>query len=142
MCPFDVTFAKAMTYFEVFLPTYDVQKRKETTYQLWFEEFMSFWKACYNSPPWEPVSVDFLLNLLAPLLNGCFQSLVALYSRLADNNIGCIDWEPYIPMFFAKIQNNFNLPVTYKKSHIGKIEEAAHGVFLLMTNCSYETFRP
>ncbi len=56
MCPFDVTMGKAMAYFDMFLPTYDAQRiGKEKTYELWFQEFMSFWDACPNSPPWEPV---------------------------------------------------------------------------------------
>ncbi len=55
MCPFDVTMAKAMGYFEMFLPTLDVADRADSTYRLWFGEFMSFWDACSNAPPWEPV---------------------------------------------------------------------------------------
>jgi len=54
LCPFDVTFGKAMTYMEMFLPSLAV--KAENSYGLWFDEFMSFWKACHNSPPWEPVA--------------------------------------------------------------------------------------
>ena len=52
MCPFDVTMGKAMAYFEMLLPTCD----GDEGYKLWFGEFMSFWDACYNAPPWEGVS--------------------------------------------------------------------------------------
>jgi proteasome activator subunit 4 len=97
MCPYDVTMAKAMGYFNLFLPTYNVQECKATTYSLWFDEFMNFWKGCHNSPPWEP-------------------ELVALYARLAEHNGGFVDWEEYIPMFFTRLNNSFNLPVIYKKT--------------------------
>ena len=96
MCPFDVTMGKAMCYFEMFLPTFDCFDKREKTYQLWFNEFMSFWSTCSNGPPWEP-------------------NVFSLYARLADHNIGRIDWEPYIPAFFTRIQKSFNLPVRYKK---------------------------
>ena len=58
MCPFDVTMGKAMAYFQMLLPTFNVEATKEQTYQLWFKEFMGFWDACHNSPPWEPVSKE------------------------------------------------------------------------------------
>ena len=57
MCPFDVTMGIAMSYFEMFLPTFDCYDKKETTYLLWFDELMSFWKTCNNGPPWEAVSM-------------------------------------------------------------------------------------
>lgn len=28
---------------------------------------------------------------------GCFQHLVNLFARLATDNIGYIDWDPYVP---------------------------------------------
>lgn len=49
-----------------------------------------------------------------------FQNLFSLYSRLADHNIGMIDWEPYIPKFFTRFQKNFNLPVMYKGTNVGE----------------------
>ena len=42
-----------------------------------------------------------------------------LYGRLADHNIGAIDWEPYIPTIFSRIMKNFNLPVHYKNTNVG-----------------------
>ena len=96
MCPFDVTMGKAISYFEMFLPTFDCYDKRETTYLLWFDEFMSFWKTCSNGPPWEA-------------------NMISLYARLAEHNIGRIDWEPYVPIFFTRIQKSFNLPVLYKK---------------------------
>eukprot|EP00094_Tigriopus_californicus_P000230 TCALIF_00223-PA protein Name:"Similar to psme4 Proteasome activator complex subunit 4 (Xenopus laevis)" AED:0.06 eAED:0.06 QI:66/0.84/0.71/1/0.84/0.85/14/306/1826 len=100
MCPYDVTMGKAMAYAEMFLPSYDVQAIADQTYRLWFDEFMRFWDACHNSPPWE-------------------SSLMALFARLAENNIGQINWEPYIPLIFTRIMHGFNLPVTYKSTSVG-----------------------
>lgn len=37
-----------------------------------------------------------------------------IISVLARENIGRIDWEPYIPMLFARILRSLDLPVTYK----------------------------
>ena len=57
MCPFDVTMGIAVSYFEMFLPTFDCYDKRESTYLLWFDELMSFWKTCNNGPPWEAVSM-------------------------------------------------------------------------------------
>ncbi len=95
MCPFDVTMVKALSYSEMFLPTYNTHDRKNSTYGLWFDEFMGFWKACPNSVIWEG-------------------SLVALIGRLADHTSGYIDWDPFVPTFLTRIQHAFHLPVKYK----------------------------
>lgn len=120
LCPFDVTFAKAMTYFEVFLPTYDVQRFRDKTYPLWFDEFMGFWDACHNSPPWENVSESFHYAHPAALTADFRlpQTMLSLYARLAEHNVGCIDWEPHVPVMFTRIQNSFGLPVTFKKINV------------------------
>jgi len=44
---------------------------------------------------------------------------MSLYARLAEHNVGTIDWEQHVPAFFARIQKNFNLPVTYKHINVG-----------------------
>lgn len=62
MCPYDVTMGKAMAYAEMFLPSYDVQAIADQTYRLWFDEFMRFWHACHNSPPWESVRSQVLIG--------------------------------------------------------------------------------
>ena len=119
MCPFDVTMGIAMSYFEMFLPTYDCYDKRETTYELWFDEFMSFWKTCNNGPPWEA-------------------NIFSLYARLADHNIGRIDWEPYIPTFFTRIQKSFNLPVLYKKISVAsKLQPLDGGILARWIVASY-----
>ncbi len=47
---------------------------------------------------------------------------MALYARLADHNVGQIDWEQYIPVFFTRIQKNFQLPVFFKQTNVGKVD--------------------
>ncbi len=83
--------------YSLFLPTYEAHARPDSTYELWFDEFMSFWRACYNSPPFEP-------------------AMMSLYSRLAGHNIGFIDWEPYISTIFTRLLNSFQLPVIFKNT--------------------------
>ncbi len=95
LCPFDMTMPMGVSLFAAFLPTKIYPKNHKLGYLLWFDEFMGLWKMCHNKPSWE---FDFLL----------------LFSRLADNNIGYINWEPYMPLMFSKILNNFGLPVGYR----------------------------
>lgn len=101
MCPLDVTMGKAMSYYEMFLPTYSVAaKYPEHTYQLWYPEFFDFWTACGNSPMWEP-------------------SLVGLLARLAEDAPGLVDWGSALPVVFTRIQKMFCLPVHYNKTNVG-----------------------
>lgn len=132
MCPFDVSMGKGMAYLDMFLPTFNVAHVRESTYLLWFDELMSFWQACLNSAPFETVNFTILLSIISLSLflvslfwDACvqhvlhFQSIMYIMARLADNNIGLIDWEPYVPMIFTRIQRNFHLPVMYKHTSIG-----------------------
>ena len=97
MCPYDVTMAKAFVYFNIFLPTFNVLEFREKAFDLWFAEFMGFWGACSNSPPWEA-------------------TLMSLYARLADHNIGHISWAEHVPVFFSRFVASFQLPVHFKKT--------------------------
>ena len=74
---------QAFVYFNLFLPTFNVLEHRDAAFDLWFAEFMDFWRACSNSPPWE-------------------SALMSLYARLADHNIGHISWARHIPMFFSR----------------------------------------
>ena len=90
MCPFDVTMAKAMSYCEMFLPTFDGYRRKEQTFQLWFDELMAFWEACPNQPLFEP-------------------HLFGLFARMADHTRGEFP-------FFSAVQKEkifSTLPLVY-----------------------------
>uniref|UniRef100_A0A671S9F1 Proteasome activator complex subunit 4A-like n=1 Tax=Sinocyclocheilus anshuiensis TaxID=1608454 RepID=A0A671S9F1_9TELE len=92
MCPFDVTMQKAMGYFELFLPTTLPPELHDKGFKLWFDEFISLWVSVQNLPSWEV-------------------NLVSLFARLANDNIGYIDWDPYIPKIFTRILRSLNLPV-------------------------------
>lgn len=37
-----------------------------------------------------------------------------LFAITASQNVGYIDWEPYIPMMFTRILRSLDLPVCYK----------------------------
>ncbi|XP_068089225.1 proteasome activator complex subunit 4 isoform X1 [Hyperolius riggenbachi] len=92
MCPFDVTMQKAISYFELFLPTSLPPELHHKGFKLWFDEFMGLWLSVQNLPQWEG-------------------HLVNLFARLATDNIGYIDWDPYVPKVFTRILRTFNLPV-------------------------------
>ncbi|ETE72009.1 Proteasome activator complex subunit 4, partial [Ophiophagus hannah] len=92
MCPFDVTMQKAITYFELFLPTTLPPECHHKGFKLWFDEFLGLWVSVQNLPQWEG-------------------HLVNLFARLATDNIGYINWDPYIPKIFTRILRSLNLPV-------------------------------
>ncbi|XP_034040183.1 proteasome activator complex subunit 4A isoform X2 [Thalassophryne amazonica] len=92
LCPFDVTMQRAISYFELFLPTTLPPELHHKGFRLWFDEFTSLWMSVQKLPTWEV-------------------HLVSLFARLANDNIGHIDWDPYIPKIFTRILRSFNLPV-------------------------------
>ncbi|XP_052006994.1 proteasome activator complex subunit 4A-like isoform X1 [Xyrauchen texanus] len=92
MCPFNVTMQRAMGYFELFLPTTLPPELHEKGFKLWFDDLISLWVSVQNLPSWEV-------------------HLVNLFARLANDNIGYIDWDPYIPKIFTRILRSLNLPV-------------------------------
>ncbi|XP_019726122.1 proteasome activator complex subunit 4A isoform X1 [Hippocampus comes] len=91
-CPFDVTMQRAICYFELFLPTTLPPELHHKGFKLWFDELINLWVSVQNLPSWE-------LNL------------VNLFARLANDNIGYIDWDPYIPKIFTRVLRSLNLPV-------------------------------
>ncbi|XP_051507905.1 proteasome activator complex subunit 4A isoform X2 [Myxocyprinus asiaticus] len=92
MCPFDVTMQRAMGYFELFLPTTLPRELHDKGFKLWFDDLIKLWVSVQNLPSWEV-------------------HLVSLFARLANDNIGYIDWDPYIPKIFTRILRSLNLPV-------------------------------
>lgn len=91
LCPFDPGMAKGLNYLELFLPTV-VTRDDEIScgFQLWLDELLSIWDSNPNSPSWE-------------------QNLLWLLSRLAHDNIGLIDWSPWIPKIFTHLIKSFGL---------------------------------
>uniref|UniRef100_A0A3B4TTH7 Proteasome activator subunit 4 n=1 Tax=Seriola dumerili TaxID=41447 RepID=A0A3B4TTH7_SERDU len=92
LCPFDVTMQRAISYFELFLPTTLPPELHHKGFKLWFDEMISLWVSVQNLPSWEV-------------------HLVSLFARVANDNIGYIDWDPYIPKIFTRILRSLNLPV-------------------------------
>lgn len=66
------------------------------SYELWFNEFMSFWEVCHNAPVWE-------------------MDMLWMMARLAMYTIGYIDWEPHMPLMFTRFLRSLDLPVSYKQ---------------------------
>ncbi|XP_047208464.1 proteasome activator complex subunit 4A isoform X1 [Girardinichthys multiradiatus] len=92
LCPFDVTMQRAISYFELFLPTTLPPELHHKGFKLWFNELINLWVSVQNLPSWEV-------------------HLVNLFARLANDNIGYIDWDPYIPKIFTRVLRSLNLPV-------------------------------
>ncbi|XP_058809543.1 proteasome activator complex subunit 4-like isoform X2 [Phymastichus coffea] len=98
ICPFNIpTMPIVIKSFELFLPLQLSEQYSSLGYELWFDEFMKLWQVCSsNSHTWAG-------------------SMMQLMAKLACNNIGYIDWEPYIPLMFTRFVQSFHLPVYYKK---------------------------
>ncbi|XP_060589859.1 proteasome activator complex subunit 4B-like [Ruditapes philippinarum] len=92
LCPFDVTVIKALQYLDLFLPTNLMEHEMDKGFRLWFKELMDMWDSFQNNPSWE-------------------KCLINLMSRLANSNIGYIDWSPYIPKVFTRLLKGIELPV-------------------------------
>ncbi|KAK4321981.1 hypothetical protein Pmani_007247 [Petrolisthes manimaculis] len=105
LCPFDMTMQRAMVYLELFLPTTLTPDQDKHGWKLWHQQFLGIWNSCHNSNMW------FWEN-----------SLLWLFSRLAWNNLGYVDWEEHLPLIFTKVLRSFRLPVTYKKTQVGKTD--------------------
>jgi len=108
-CPHDGIMAKAVAYCALFLPTIFVSKNSSTgkwerstspLYTAWLGEMVGFWHSCYNTPFWEG-------------------SLLSLLARLAEDNMGQVDWDPETPIMFQRIMSSLGLPVYYKKLGVG-----------------------
>ncbi|KAK5608897.1 Proteasome activator complex subunit 4B [Crenichthys baileyi] len=92
LCVFDMVMQKAVSNMELFLPTIMPPEEHSQGFQLWFDELMNLWMSLQNQPSWEG-------------------HLVNLFARLANDNIGYVDWIPYIPTIFTRILRSLNLPV-------------------------------
>jgi proteasome activator subunit 4 len=94
LCPHAPSMKKAIRYFSLFLPT--IMLPGQETWLLWFEEFMGIWQSFASVTSWE-------------------NDLIALFSRLALDNIGSVNWTPYISFIFTKFLRNLRLPVGKKR---------------------------
>ena len=86
-----------MTLFELFLPVHLSPEYHRLGHELWFHEFMKLWEVNGNG------------------IQNWGKTILMLVTKLAYNNIGYIDWEPYIPLMFTRFVQSINFPVCYKK---------------------------
>lgn len=96
LCPFDMYVIGGLQCLEIFLPTSLPPELHHKGFKLWLEEFLGLWNSFHSMPSWEG-------------------NLVSLFSRLAHDNIGYIDWAVHIPMIFTRLLRSFCLPVGTKQ---------------------------
>ncbi|KAL3286253.1 hypothetical protein HHI36_000763 [Cryptolaemus montrouzieri] len=118
LCPFnEADMSEYLSTMEIFLPICVKDEEAPISYDLWFSEFMDLWKSCINDNIWE-------------------NSMMSLISNLSGNNVGKINFEPYIPIMYARFSRSFQLPVHYKmrvssKSH--SLDVSAVAVWIVST---------
>lgn len=69
-------------------------------YEIWFVDFLTLWNS-YHNPTWS-------------------EDMMYIMGNLAFENIGTINWEPYLPVMFARILRWIDLPVSYKQIKLMK----------------------
>lgn len=91
LCPFSASIQRAITYFNLFLPTTLPPEHHDKGFKLWFDEVLQLWlSGKVNIATYE-------------------SKLTLLLSRLASDCLGFIDWEPYMPRIFNHIKSSLNL---------------------------------
>jgi proteasome activator subunit 4 len=98
MCLFDTALNDAFMLFKLFLPTILYEHELRFGFELWAFEFLDFWSTFNTRQYWEA-------------------HFIRLYSRLAQDNIGLIDWNPYIPFIFSNLLKGFGLPFGSKDAN-------------------------
>ncbi|XP_013086715.2 proteasome activator complex subunit 4-like [Biomphalaria glabrata] len=92
LCPFDMYVIGGLQCLDYFLPTSLPPELHHKGFKLWLDELLQLWLSFQNMPSWEA-------------------NLVSLFSKVAHDNIGYIDWTPYVPMIFNRLLRSFCLPV-------------------------------
>ena len=93
LCPSDMTMSSSTVALETFLPFCAfTQEEREQSWMLWKEEFVLLWLSVKNGPRWE-------------------RRFTILFSRLAEHNIGFINWSECVQPLFNRILRGFQLPV-------------------------------
>eukprot|EP00794_Sanderia_malayensis_P017775 gene17775-19551_t len=98
LCPFDAIMLQGIYYLSHFLPTCLLEKEHNSGFKLWFDELMDFWLNCTQHAP------------------DSQEDLMKLFARLAEENVGYIDWTPYIPKIFNRFLSGLQLPIGKSKS--------------------------
>lgn len=100
MCPWDMSFVRAVCCLSLFLPTDLPPEHHHLGYKLWIDELVYWWLHVQNCPPWEG-------------------KLVQLLSRLTYDNIGYVDWNERMPDMFTKLlrYERYSCPILYESPH-------------------------
>ncbi|CAF4503506.1 unnamed protein product [Rotaria socialis] len=77
---------------EIFRPQFYPNDSNFFNIILWLSEFFDIWESIYNRTVWE-------------------LHMIGIFSSAAWNNIGYIDWEPWLAQIFTRILRGFSLPV-------------------------------
>ncbi|CAG0916740.1 unnamed protein product [Notodromas monacha] len=95
LCPFDSAMHKGIEYLSVFLNVLMPPELHGQGFRLWLDEVLGFTLACSNRITYE-------------------NDILTLLGRLAEHNVGYIDWEPHYATFFSKLLHRFGLPISYQ----------------------------
>ncbi|XP_074596123.1 proteasome activator complex subunit 4A-like [Brevipalpus obovatus] len=94
MCPFaSCKMFRATLLLDIFLPTQIAPEHHDKGFKLWLDDILKLWMEGPNSIQWE-------------------HNIFRLLSRLASQNIGYIDWTPYLPRIFTTYMQVVNLMAT------------------------------
>ncbi|UJR17800.1 hypothetical protein I4U23_004699 [Adineta vaga] len=92
LCPFDTSCDDAMYIFHHFLPVNLPPELHHQGFKLWLPELLGIWESISSSTNWQSY-------------------FIPTFSCIAWNNIGYIDWEPWIPQIFTRFLRDLSLPV-------------------------------
>eukprot|EP00127_Corallochytrium_limacisporum_P005109 Clim_evm15s199 gene=Clim_evmTU15s199 len=91
MCPFDESMFRAQGLLCLFLPTNHSEK-KSVPWHLWYLDLYQSWDWIEQCPDWD-------------------LQWFHLYARLAEDNVGQVDWSPFLSTLFMRILRTLNVPV-------------------------------
>jgi len=107
LCPFDAVMSQGIYFLSYFLPTCLMPEEHVKGFELWFKELIDYWVNCTHHVPESQ------------------EDLMKLFARLAEENVGFIDWTQYIPKIFNRFLSGLHLPV-------GKAKSSYHSSFELL----------
>jgi proteasome activator subunit 4 len=112
LCPFSASIQRAITYFNLFLPTTLPPEHHDKGFKLWFDEVLHLWlSGKVNVATYE-------------------SKLTLLLSRLASDCLGFIDWEPYMPRIFNHIKSSLNLSRSASRNYVRRNDSIDIGPYV------------
>ncbi|CAF3884238.1 unnamed protein product [Rotaria sordida] len=107
LCLTDWFVINTFKMFDLFLPVKLPPALHDQGFKLWLNEFFDIWENVYNGTIWELY-------------------MISMFSSVAWNNIGYIDWEPWLSKIFTRILRGFSLP-------IGKMQISSYSFRYMMS---------